>query len=82
MNDNEREKVKRFMNDMVTNTAVRNVIRDSFLKPRDSSGKHLDVHVLAASRLALDYLDEAWKDMSRLKDEKQEESEAKGQVAL
>ena len=66
------------MNDMVMNNAVKNQLTYSFLKKRPDR----DVNMLAAQTLAFEFLDEAWKDMSRLKDEKQEESEAKGQVAL
>lgn len=78
MNDVEKDKVKRFMNDAVLNTAVKNQLTYSFLKKRPDR----DVNMLAAQTLAFEFLDEAWKDMSRLKDNKEEEPEIKKQVGL
>jgi hypothetical protein len=55
----DQEKLKRFAQDQRMNSAVHRVLLASFLKPR----KNADVHELAASRIAIDMLQEAWKDI-------------------
>lgn len=54
------------MVDSQMNEAVWEVIRASFLRP----SKEKDVAYLAASRIAIDLLTEAWKDLSRYSPEK------------
>ena len=61
MNEIEKEKIKRFMSDKVMAEAVRKSILETFLKPQ----KDKDVQVLAASRIAIDLLQEAFKDLQR-----------------
>lgn len=53
------------MNDKVMSTAVYNALLDSFLKEKPAQ----DVQVLAASRLAIDYLKQGFKDLEHFKDE-------------
>lgn len=53
------------MNDKVMTTAVYNALLDSFLKEKPNQ----DVQVLAASRLAIDYLKQGFKDLEHFKDE-------------
>lgn len=55
----DQEKLKRFAQDQRTREAVHRLLLASFLKPR----KGADVHELAASRLAIDMLQDAWKDI-------------------
>lgn len=65
MNKGEREKIKRFLNDVGMSDAVRVSLTNSFLKARGDR----DVHMLAAAKIAIELLEEAWKDMKRMKDE-------------
>jgi len=52
---------------------IKTVLTDSFLKPRTSMNG-LDVYILAASRLAIDFLAEAYKDLEKFKNSKKEPS--------
>lgn len=63
MTDAQREKIRRFLNDESMAGAVRAVLLKAFLKPQ----KDRDVQWLAASRIAIDLLDDAWKDLNKLK---------------
>lgn len=63
MDATRQEKLKRFSNDRLMNEAVHFLLLQSFLKPR----KGADVHELAASRIAIDMLQDAWKDLERYK---------------
>lgn len=78
MNDTQREKLRRFGNDVVMSEAVKNVVRDAFLKGKGQR----DVQVLAAERLALDFLEDAWKELKRYADTENEQSNAIKQVGL
>lgn len=71
MTDLEREKIRRFVNDAVASNAVFDLLLHSFLKESPSN----DVHTLAASRLAIDYLKQGWKELEKLKDEVRAEKE-------
>ena len=70
------EKIKQFLNDKAMSDAVREFMESAILK---SKGQR-DVYVLAAERIALDVLKEAWLDMQRLKgsEEKQEDKKNVG----
>lgn len=59
MNDLEKEKIKRFVNDPITSKAVYDFLLDSFLKERPG-----DVYLLAASRLSVNCLRQAWKELN------------------
>lgn len=61
MNDTQKAKISRFLADKVMSEAVYDVLRESFLKD-----KTRDIHVLAASRLALDLLRDGWKELERI----------------
>jgi hypothetical protein len=64
MSDTQRrEKIKRFLSDAVMAASVKEAIRETFLRPRAK----LDVQVLAAERLAIDLLEDAWKEMEKYK---------------
>ena len=58
------------MQDKVMCDTIKQVIAASFLKPR----KDRDVQTLAASRLAIDFLAEAYKDLEKFKNSKKEPS--------
>lgn len=64
MNKAEQEKIKKFILDETLQKAVYNSLLDSFLKPRSG-----DVYTLAASRIAIDLLQEAWGKMKRVSSE-------------
>lgn len=65
------ERIQRFINDEVLADAVYGIILESFLKPRRIS----DVQFLAASRIAIDLLNEAWKELEHYKVIKEEVGE-------
>ena len=68
MNDTEIEKVNNFLNDEVMSNAVYAILLSSFLKPQTEK----DVNTLAASRIAIDLLQEAWRELNanRIREEK------------
>lgn len=68
LDDTQQSKVKVFLKDRVMAEAVRKVLLASFLKPRGDK----DVHTLAAAKIAIDLLDEGFKELDRLKDPKEE----------
>jgi hypothetical protein len=74
----QKEKVLRFLSDKLMSDTVRHVIERSFLKPT----KGLSVHELAAARMAIDMLDDAWKDLQKSRSEVERESEVKTNRAL
>jgi flagellin-specific chaperone FliS len=78
MNKDKQAKIKRFMNDLGMQRAVYEVVLESFLKPR----KDADVHQLAAGRLAIDLLQEAWKELEKVKETSEPEATEPKQVGL
>ena len=66
MNDTQKDKINRFINDPTMSEAVYSVMLASFLKPRGDK----DVQFLAASRIAIDLLEDSWKELRKLKIEK------------
>lgn len=60
----KKEKINRFLKDERMVEAVRESIISSFLQPQ----KEKDIYYLAASRVAIDLLDAAWKDLYRFKE--------------
>jgi len=60
--DHRKEKIKQFMADTVMSEVIQDEIRNSFLKTR----KDQDIYKLAASRLAIDYLNEAFKEFGNI----------------
>ena len=73
MTDAEKEKLKRFLNDKVMSKAVYDLLLASFLAPRVQKSMDADVMILAASRLAIDLLGEAWKELQKFKSEEEKE---------
>ena len=78
MNDAQREKVKRFVNDEVMQTAVKEVIQRAFLKARPEK----DVHYLAAKSLSIEFLEDAWRELQRYKTDEGEEPKVTAQIGL
>jgi len=68
MNQQEIEKLKTFNSDKVLVNAVFSVLQDSFMKRRES-----DVQFLAAKSLALEFLEDARKELSKYKRENEKE---------
>jgi hypothetical protein len=75
--DREQEKISRFMNDTLLQKTVYGIMLKTFLEPQKG-----DVQILAASRIAIDLLQKAWKDMEKYKTIKDEEVRNVGQVGL
>lgn len=65
LNETEKAKVKGFLADKIMSGAVRTVMTRSFLKPKGDK----DIHTLAASRMAIDLLDEAFRELEKVKSE-------------
>jgi len=63
LNKQQQAKIERFMADVEMRESVYAVLLDSFLKPSPDTR----VETLAASRLAIDNLRDAWKEMERHK---------------
>jgi hypothetical protein len=63
-----KERISRFLKDVRMSEAVKEVLRSSFLKTKGQR----DVQVLAAERIALDLLEEAWKDLQKYQDNESE----------
>lgn len=79
MDENTKQiKIDRFLKDEAMSNAVYDVIHDSFLKYKGQR----DVQILAAERLALDFLDEAWKELKKYETNKGDLSPPFKQVGL
>ena len=61
----QRLKIRRFLDDPSMAEAVFNVMRSTFMKPRAK----LEVTTLAAERIAINLLDDAFKELERVKKE-------------
>jgi len=62
MNDTQKAKITRFLDDQVMSASVYEVLHKTFAGP---IGKANDIHVLAAERLAISMLDMAWKELEK-----------------
>lgn len=72
------EKVQKFLNDEVMSEAVYDVLLKAFIKARPQS----DVNTLAASRIAIDLLHEAWKDLQKYRQQTERDKPILVQVGL
>lgn len=70
MNLETKARIARFLNDEATAKAVYSVLLDTFLRD-----KNTDVHMLAAGRLAVDYLQRGWKELEKCQVERKESRE-------
>jgi hypothetical protein len=72
------EKLKRFANDKVMNEAVREVVSNTILNRKGTK----DVYILAAERIAIDIIREAWGELDRYKQDPEEKSTTPRQIGL
>lgn len=70
MNELQKDRIRRFLEDKIAVEAVKKVLLESFL----SSKKDADVYVLAASRLAIDFLREGFKELDKYSEKVDERS--------
>lgn len=61
----QKEKITRFLNDKAMEQAVFDVLLKSFIKPQERK----ELHVIAAERIAIDLLHDAWKDLQKIRNE-------------
>lgn len=74
----KQEKIKRFMNDRAMSEVVYEVLLDAFLDDKASN----EVNYLAASRLSVNFLKEAWKRLERLRDKEENDVGIKVNVGV
>ena len=78
MNPATKAKIKQFANDKPMNEAVYSVVSEKLF----STSKDRDVNVLAARFLAIEILNEAWKDMLRFKEGEENVSKEVNQIGM
>ena len=79
MNDAEKAKIQRFVEDSVMSNAVWEVLEAECLKP----SKDRDVQNLAAKMIAIEILLNAWKELEKYKTDEQNKSGLSGkQIGL
>lgn len=78
MNKTQEDKIQRFMADPVMADAVHQILLASFLKPSDEK----DVHFLAACRISMDLLQEAWKTLDKYARKEKSEVSSRTQEGL
>lgn len=78
MNDIEQSKLDRFAKDEVMLQSVHKFIRNFFLKGKGNR----DVQILAAERLAVDFLDDAWRELEKYNVSEDNSSPPSRQVGL
>ena len=66
LNDSQESRLKRFLNDRETSEILFDVLQDSFLKARANK----EVHYLAAKSLAVEFLEEARRDLDKYREAK------------
>lgn len=69
MNPTEIAKIGKFLEDRLMSETVREVIEQSIVNQKVGNK---DVYRLAAERIAIDILKEAWKDLERFRNESEE----------
>lgn len=74
----KQERLKQFINNKITSNIVYETLRDSFLKKR---GRR-DIYILASERLAVELLDEAWKEIEKYKESNNDKSSENRQIGL
>jgi len=72
------EKIRRFLGDKEMAEAVKEVLREAFLKPQKDS----DVYKLAAERIALNLLADGWKELEKWRDKEESETKEVVQIGL
>lgn len=69
MDDYAKNKIIKFANDKAMNTAVRELIESSILERKGTK----DVYILAAERICIDIMKEAWKKLEQFKENGEED---------
>ena len=77
LNLTEKNKIKGFLADEIMSNAVKNVLRESFLKDRKG-----DVQMLASQMLAVNLLDEGFKELRKNANQVDRDIIEKEQIAL
>ena len=78
MTEHEKGKVSQFVGDVMMSDAVYQILLQSFLKKSTSS----DVNMKAAERIAIDLLNDGWKDLEKVSTVKDKIPSRTGQVGL
>lgn len=78
MDERQKSKIISFLNDKTMSEAVYELLLEVFLKPP----KDRDVQNLAASMIAIERLNEGFKELNRIKNEQKEEGKRTLQVGL
>lgn len=78
MNDTQKEKIKRFLQDKVMSDAIKEVLERECLR----SSKDRDVQNLAARFLALEIVGSAWKELEKYQNGRTEDTPKLKQVGL
>ena len=78
LNPTERAKIRSFVKDPTLLGAVKKTFLDSFLTER----KNQDVYVLAASRLAVDFLNQAFVALEAIAREEEKPEAREGNIGL
>lgn len=78
MNPQKIEKIKRFLSDKAMSESVKEVLLSSFLKSKGDR----DVQLLAASMIAVEKLEEGFKELIRISRSDEDKPKETGQVGL
>lgn len=68
MNESQIAKIKLFLKDKMMSSAVKEMLRERFLKSKGVT----EVNYMAAQRLAIDLLEEGFKELEKLNKDKKE----------
>lgn len=77
MNETQIAKIRRFLADKEMQETIKGVLTSKFLEKKNNS----DVHILASQTLSVQFLEDAWREMERYKQEEKKPSE-KSNVAV
>ena len=73
----KQEKVNRFLNDKLLSSTIYDILLQTFLRPKSDT-----IQELAAERIAIDLLQEAWKELEKYKNKKSNEVGDKANIGL
>jgi len=77
LNKTEKQKIKMFLADKLTKDAVKKVLRESFIKAKDG-----DIHMKAAQMMAVNLLEEGFKELKKYSNKAEQEIKEVTQVGL
>ena len=78
----QKAKIQAFCQDKILSDTIREVFWDAFMHPVVPSDKVLDVQFLAASRLSLDFLNQAFKKLESIGTPEEKEEKELTNIAL